>query len=277
MSNNKGANKYAHLMTPPKSLKLEFTKAADYDRVNFMFDKGLLKKIDPLGYVAKRLDADFRRAVNGGSTVILGDENDHVRTLVMNYQMHEDRTAPKTDPHDYTELGSVMAVIQGYKSAFLLAAAIGLKEWWAHPPQKKLVTEIKHSNLAPIAIYKALGWVPVTDTQEVDDLFYLCYENVADDQGNAISGPPMSEKSDIGFYQQIDSTLAAEAQVILEFINQGGLKNKHGDFIPVDFSGLDDVGLTRPRLEAIAKGETSKDKLLKIGGGGAALSAKPAP
>jgi hypothetical protein len=191
--------------------------------------------------------------------------------------MHENKALPKTSPHDYTELGSVMAVIQGYKSAFLLAAAVGLKEWWSHPPQEKLVTEIKHSNKAPISIYKALGWVSIDDPAEVDKLFYLCYENVADEHGNAISGPPMAEKSDIGFYQQIDSTLAAEAKVILEFMNQGGLKNKHGDFIPVDFGGFDDVGLTRPRLEAIAKGEMSKDKLLKIGGSGTSPAAPSAP
>lgn len=258
-------NKYAHMTQPVKSLKMVFSEATDYDRVNLLFDKPVLKQVDPLGYVAKRLEADFRRAVDGGNTVFLADENDHVRTLVMNYQMHLDRTAPKTDPHDYTELGSVMAILQGYKSAFLLAAAIGLKEWWCHPPSEKLVTEIKHSNMAPIAIYKALGWVPVDDPKIVDELFYLCYENVADEHGNPISAPPLSEKSDIGFYQQIESTLVEEAKVILQFMNQGGLKNKKGDFIPVDFSALDKIGLTRPRLEALAQGETSKTKLLNIG------------
>jgi hypothetical protein len=61
MSSDKSSNKYAHLTTPPKSLRIAFSQAADYDRVNFMFDKGLLKQVDPLGYIAKRLEDDFRR------------------------------------------------------------------------------------------------------------------------------------------------------------------------------------------------------------------------
>jgi len=256
--------KFAYLLKTPKSLKLEFSKAADYDRINRMFDSFLLKQVDPSGHIAKRLEPDFRRAVNGGNAVFLGDEDKNIRTLAVNYQMHENENHAKGAQHDYTELGSVLSCMQGYRSGFLLTAVITLKEWWCHPPKKCLFTEIKHNNVAPIKIYKTMGWKLLIDKKEINNLFFLCYKNVADDNGKPVSGPPLAEKNNIGFYRQVDSALAIQARVILDYMDQGGVTNKAGNLIPVDFSDLEHVGLTRPRLEAIAKGETSRQKLRRV-------------
>ena len=72
-------NKFVHLLQKPKALTVEFSKAASYDRFNAMFDPALLKQMDLTGYVAKRLEPDFRRAIKKGCAVALSDENQHVR------------------------------------------------------------------------------------------------------------------------------------------------------------------------------------------------------
>lgn len=264
-------NQFKHLLKKPQTLKLEFSQASEYDRFNELFNPKLLKAMDPTGYVAKRLDPDFRKAVKDGCAIGLSDENSHLRTLVVNYHFFDKQKSKKQ--HDYTELGSVLSCMQGYGSGGLLAAALGLKEWFNHPPKKAFVTEIKHDNVAPTKIYKMLGYEPLNDKKMVDRLFYLCYSNVADDQGNPVSGPPMDEKDNIGFYEHTNKTVISEAGILLKFMDQGGVTNKQGDLIQVDFSDLDRVGLTRPRLEAISKGELSRKKLMKIG----ANKGSPAP
>lgn len=247
-------------------LRLEFSKAADYDRANIFFDPTIKSQIDPYNYVAKRVETDFRYAIDNGNAAFLSDDNNDVQTLVMNYHVNEGGPAVPGQQHEFTELGTTISRLQGYHSATLVAAALALKEWWAHPPQHLLMTEIKHSNIPPQKIYKMLGWEPVTDPDLVDRLIVLTYKTVPDETGaGLIPVPTGTEKDDIGFYSFVDKAIAEQAKAVLKFMDKGGIYNaKTNHFIPVDFSDLDRVGLTRKRLEAMAQGETARDKLRQI-------------
>jgi hypothetical protein len=121
------------------------------------------------------------------------------------------------------------------------------------------MTEIKNDNVAPQKIYKALGWEPVADGPLIDELIEAAYKTCPED------APEGEDRKKIGYYYCPDKAIAVQAGLVLKFMDAGGVVNpKTGDFIPVDFSELEDVGLTRPRLTAMANGLLDREHIKKI-------------
>jgi hypothetical protein len=58
--------------------------------------------------------------------------------------------------------------------------------------------------------------------------------------------------------------LANQAHVLLDFMDKGELKDKQGNIIKLDLTALNDAGLTRARLEAMAEGEANKRVLRRL-------------
>ncbi len=251
----------------PCKLKLEFSKAADYDRVNRLFDPALKSRTDPKSYVVKRLDSAFRDAIDQGAAALLSDENDEIQTITIAYRAHESDAPAPQQPHDFTEIGSSMARMAGYNSARLIVAAIALSEWWRSPPAEVMVAEIKNDNKPSLTAYRdVLGWEKLDDCQQIIRINSATDKTLADENDKG-QGPvcSMYGTSAASWYMCTAQTLATQARVLLEFMNQGGLLNKNtGDYVPVDFSALHQAGLSRPRLEEIAKGQVARDLLLKI-------------
>ena len=257
----------------PRSLKLEFSKAADYDRLNAAFDPKRLRRIDPHGYVARRLESHFRQAVENGNAAFLTDNDEgpkeQVKGMLIAYHFPEYiDDLPLKNTHTYTEFGTAMSYIPGYGSAKLIMAALALKEWLQHPPSRKYVNEIENSNTASAKTYRDhLKWEAVDDEQERSTLFDILYRNVTSDSGQGIGRPPPpSKQKDKTFYSLTDHALQIHARILLDYIDAGGINNKQGEFIPVDFTALDEEGLSYARLSAIAAGQTSRQAIMKIGG-----------
>jgi hypothetical protein len=264
-----GAQPESNARVTPGSLKLEFSKAADYDRIQALFEPVTLRQIDPQGFVVKRLDADFRAAIAVGSAGFLSDKKGDIQTLTIAYHTFINENRAPTQTHDYTEFGTGLSRIPGFNSAQLVMAALAIHEWWAYPPAEKIFNEINNTNLPSVKTYRDhLAWEEITDQKEIDTLFDCCYRNVAQDCGAGIGKPPPPEhRVNESFYVLTDKALATHARILLEFMKQGGLLNKRTqDKIPVDFSVLDDLGLTRSRLEALAAGQTSREQLRQMPG-----------
>lgn len=259
-------------MQKPRSLKLEFSKAADYDRLNAAFDPKRLHTIDPHGFVARRLESHFKQAVENGDAAFLADNDapsdEQVKGMLIAYHFPEYiNDTPVENTHTYTEFGTAMSYIPGYGSAKLIMAALALKEWLQHPPSKKYVNEIENINTASARTYRDhLKWEAVIDEQERSELFDILYRNVTSDSGQGVGKPPPpSKQKDKTFYSLTNHALQIHAQILLDYIDAGGITNKQGEFIPVDFSALDEEGLSYARLTAIANGETSRQAIMKIG------------
>lgn len=251
--------------TLPASLKLEFSKAADYGRIDALFEPAVKEKLDPGHYVYKRLEAPFRRAVESGAVALLSGDGGAVRTMTIAYRAHKDENAdPAAGPFDFSEFGTGLASLGGYKSAMLVMTALALREWWAFPPKDAIVNDIALSNAPSVAIYRdRLGWEEVTDPARLDLLYNVKYRSVAVDSGNGVGKPPpAADRAGHPFFVFTDKALAIHARALLDFMDQGGVLNrKTGHHIPVDFSALDAAGLTRPMLEAMAQGVTDRVQL----------------
>lgn len=247
--------KAADNVTHPKSLKLEFSKAADYDRVEALFDPAVKQKIDPHGYVIKRLESHFRKAVDEGAAGILSDENKHVRSLTVAYRVHGSDTPAAGAPHDYTEVGTSMTGLPGYNASRLVIAALAIREWLSHPPKFLLVADIKKENGASVKTYRdALGWRPLTNKILATHATIVTDKTVADEKNKAANNTTGNNAVSEWFVCD-NSSLATQAKVLLAFMDAGGILNKKtNDFIPVDFSVLEKEGLTRKKLESLASG-----------------------
>lgn len=243
----------------PKSLKLEFSKAADYARIDALFDPAVKQKIDPNGYVIRRLEDHFRRAIENGAAGMLTDENGHTRSLTIAYRVHGNDTPAPNDPHDFTEIGTSMTGLPGYNASRIVIAALAIREWLTHPPKHLLVADIKKANGASIKTYRdTLGWRPLTDTAVTAHASAVTDKTVADEIDKSVhtilAGSAVSE-----WFMCDDAALAMQAKVLLAFMDAGGITNKKtSDFIPVDFSALDPEGLTRKTLESLASGANSR-------------------
>jgi hypothetical protein len=248
----------------PRSLKLEFSKAADFGRINHLFDPAVKNAVDPHDHVYKRMDKDFRQAVEGGSAGMLSDENGEVMTLTIAYHTHAQANHAPSDPYEYTEFGTGLSRLPGFGSAQLVMAALALHEWLFAPPSRYMINIIDNTNAASIRTYRDhLGWQEITDPAERDVLFPAAYRSIDRDCGAGIGEPPQPEaRASESFYTLPDSAIATYARILLSFMAQGGVQNKTGQQIPVDFSGLDEAGLTRLRLDAMAHGVTDRAALL---------------
>lgn len=271
--------RFAEATKKPNSLKLEFSKASDRSRINDAVEPEKLGLIDPHGFVAKRLQDDFNAAVDNGSAAFLSDEHDDVRGLLFAYHYPEYQDdIPVLGTHEYTEFGTALSYMPGFGSAKLIMAALVLKEWWHNHPSEKIVNEIENINGPSITTYRdQLKWEAIDDHDEREKLFDICYKNVDEDCGNGIGMPPPdSKKPGKTFFGFTDQALQVHAQILLTYMDMGGIVNKKtGDLIPVDFSELDDIGLTRPRLEAMADGMNDRDVLRAIVPPNSGVQSKP--
>lgn len=246
----------------PTSLKLEFSKAADYNRVYQFFDPKLKDEIDTANYITTRIEDDLRKAINNGCATFLSNDKGDAMTLVIDYQIHMKDNPAKGERHDYTELATVMSRVdmRGFQSATLVVAATALKEWWAHPPKTALMTSIEHDNIPPQRMSKALSWSPVKDPAVIEDLLEAVYKSAVEDIPTE-----QEERDKIDFFICGDQAIMTQAKVLLHYMDLGKITNpKTGHAISLDLSALDRVGLTKLRLEAIANGNLSRDSLKKI-------------
>jgi hypothetical protein len=248
----------------PKSLKLEFSKAADYGRITKLFDPAIKNVVDPHDHVYPRKDKDFRGALAAGGAGMLTDENGDVMTLTVAYHTHASDNPGPNDPYEYTEFGTGLSRLPGFGSAQLVMAALALHEWLINPPSKYLVNSIDNTNAASIRTYRDhLHWQPITDPAELDTVLNATYRNIDRDCGAGVGKPPPpAARGKETYYAFTDESLAIHARILLSFLDQGGLLNKTGQKIPVDFSGLDEAGLTRSRVEAMARGVADRAVLL---------------
>ncbi len=256
-------------MNVPQYLKLEFSKAADYGRISALFDPAVKNNADPDNYIAKRLERVFRRTMETGSVAFLSDENNTPVVFTAAYHAHEDTKTDPSEQHDYTEFGSSLTLLpRGYASSLPVIAALAIREWLYNPPRKAIAADIKPQNIASVKVYQSsLGWALVEDEEKRKGLDVSCWRTVPDESDS--SGEKGLEfVPDVGYsmdwFECDASTIALQARILLECMKQGGLSNKNGDFIPVDFSCLDQEHITKTRLESMAAGNTSREELSQI-------------
>ena len=257
--NGNAADNVSH----PKSLKLEFSKASDRTRINALFDPAVKQKIDPHGYVIKRLENHFHKAVDGGAAGVLTDENQNVRSLTVAYRVHGSDKPAAGAPHDYTEIGTSMTGLPGYNASRLVIAALAIREWLSYPPKFLLLADIKKENAASLKTYRdALGWRPLTNQILATHASIVTDRTVADEKNKAVNNTK-GENAVSEWFVCDNATLATQAKVLLAFMDAGGVLNKKtNDFIPVDFSALENEGLTRKKLESLASG--AKPQALRV-------------
>lgn len=250
---------------PPARLKLEFSTAADAQRIGRLFDPAVKDAADPQHFVDKRLRDVFNKAVAAGCAATLSDEAGHVQALTVAYHLSDTGAQ-----HDHSEFGSTLSLMQGFQSTAPIIAALALREWFKHPPANEMAAEIRQDNIPSVKIYKEkLGW-EVVDSKAANaalnaSSWRTIPDEAADPSGNTGLAQVPAEAKDMDWYACTDKALARQASTILEAMKQGGLTNKKtGAFIPVDFSALEKEGLSRARLEALARGVTSRAQLTKI-------------
>lgn len=253
----------------PRSLSLIFSRAADYNRIDALFDPAVKSTIDPQSYVVKRIDHHFRHAINTGGAAMLCDARGDVMALTMAYRVPHTHRGANDNTHDVTELGTSLARLPGYNSAKLVVAALTLREWWHHPPGDSMIAEIKRDNIASLKTYiDGLHWQPVFDAPHSARLYDATDATLVDDKDKG-AGDPHADltKAKSLWHRCDDATVRQAARVVLDFMAQGGLKHKSGDHIHVDFSDLARHGLTPERLRAIAAGQTDRAVLKSLKSG----------
>jgi hypothetical protein len=250
----------------PGKLTLAFSQAADYQKIDKMFDPLLKEKMDPEGYVKKRYDPAFKKAVDEKGATFLKDDKDNVFTLTIAYKLHEPGSDLKKDTHQYTEIGTSLARMQGYKSAQLVIAALAINEWLKAAPAKDIVADIKEENVPSVKVYQnALSWEAEPDSPALDGFFEASYATITDDEGNPCPPPDKEERDSITMHASKDAALSMMAQILLEYMKQGELFNKHTEHtIPLDLSALEEEGLTKDRLEAIVGGNRDQKQILRL-------------
>lgn len=245
-------------MTPkaPSSLRLAFSRAADGGFIRSLFDPATKNSFDPNSYVAKRDDAVLDCTISIGGVAMLQDDAGEIHTMSAAYHLYSSTAAACGDSPDYAEIGTTLARLPGYNSARLVIAALVLREWWARKPHNHFVAEIDAGNGPSIKTFNgALGWPKLTDPAKQQELQVLCDTALAPEE----RGKP------VDWYYCDESLIARQAAVVLSFMDQGGLHNKHtGGTIAVDFSELAASGLTRQRLDVMAKGTTDKARILTL-------------
>lgn len=243
-------------MTPlPGKLTLEFSRAADKPRLMYMFNPAVKNVSDPNGFVAQREPAVIDHALARGGVLFLNDEHGEAQTVTATYHLH-DKNQPRTQRHRYTEVGTTLARLPGFNSARLAITAMTLKEWWTAAPRERFIAEIDVANSGSLhTFFNGLKWKHVTDKNKTTALQSLCDEGLA----------PSERGLPVEWFTTTPAVLKNQARILLDFMDQGGLINKKtGTLIPVDFSALDHVGLTRKRLEAMAAGTLKRRDLLAI-------------
>ena len=232
----------------PSKLKLAFSKAADINRISKFFAPEIKTRIDPKNFVVKREKPIFDATVSNGRAAFLYDPaTGEAYSLTMAYHVNDNGR------HKHTEIGTSITRLGGYKSAQLVVAAMALKEWWTSAPSGLVVTEILPDNVPSLKVYRDhLGWAPVTNPDKVEELARLCNEHISEED----KGRPTI------WFSCNDSVLPKMAQILLDYLDDPSLRNKHtGHSVGLDLGALQMIGLTRTRLEAIAKGITDRKQI----------------
>ena len=239
----------------PKSLKLVFTDAARLSAINDMFNPAHKSKIDPHDYVVKRESGIFEKQIKGGHGSLLIDEKGAAFALTMAW--HAAANDNKGKPyHRYTEMGTTLTSMAGFHSAQAVVAALVLHQWWNHNPKNKLVAEILEENGASQKLFRnTMQWSVIKRAATIQDINNRCNANVVEDNNG---GKPHH------WFECKKESLSAMARALLAVQDCGALNRKDGHKIAIDLSALNDVGLTRPRLEALAAGVTGKRALRNI-------------
>ncbi|MCK5517930.1 MAG: hypothetical protein KAI61_00815 [Alphaproteobacteria bacterium] len=250
----------------PKTLKLKFSKTTDFDRVSRMFEPEVKNVLDPDNHVARRLDSVLKKAVDSGRAVFMSDEKGDIKTMIVAYHAYIEKDHATDVQHDYTELGTMLSFIPGYKSSLLVTAVLALREWLNYPPVQKIAVNIEIKNDFSVkALEKILGWKTIRDKDQCISLDRACWKTVLDEKADPMRQVGFKDVpkglENMGWFECDGKVLARQAQIVLDSMKQGGFFNKQEHFIPVDFSTLEKEGLTRPLLEAIAVGVTSRDAL----------------
>ncbi len=242
----------------PDSLTLAFSEASDHKRIMRLFDPVVKDKIDPYHFVVKRNKKVMDHTIDNKGCAFLSDDKGRVHTLTMAYPIYKDKkNKTPQDLSDYTEIGSTLTRMGGYASGQLIVAALALKEWWERPPKNLIATEILGGNGPSIRTYSHyLQWEQIRNETLATDLHKLCNKIIADKD---------KDRPTIWFHASSATVMATQARILLEFMEQGGLLNKKtGHKIEVDFKALDQIGLTRKRLESVARGVTNRSVLKKM-------------
>ncbi len=238
----------------PGALTLAFTEATHIPRIYRLFDRDIKSRIDPTNYVVKRERNVFEDAIErGGGAVLYDPKNGDVHSLTMAYHVKSMKSFLQDKPHEYTEIGTSLTRLAHYRSAPVVAAAIALKEWWEGDNQTKIVTEILPDNVPSLGVYKnKLGWQAVDDDKQIHDMHTLCNESISLEDKNR---PTI-------WFEVNKAALSTMATLVLKYKDEGRLKHSgKAPDIALDLGALDDIGLTRKRLEAVARGHTNKELL----------------
>lgn len=230
------------------SLKLAFSKAADYDCVDSVFESATKQKLDPQNYIARRTDEAFRKAIDEGAACMLTDETGKLRGLTIAYRV----SADDGPDHHFTEFGTSVTSLPGYHSTRLIIAALAISEFLHNPPKTAIVADIKKANGASLKTYRdALGWLPLEDCELSRQATEVTDKTVASEQHKSKPGPDGLAPDEWHICDA--ATIAIQARVLLQFMDAGGITNRRtGDFIPVDFSALTGKGMDRPAIERLA-------------------------
>lgn len=235
----------------PSSLKLAFTNAIRQQAVNNLFDPAIKTKIDPMGYVVKRDAALFDRHIRGGHGSLLVNDQGDVFSLTMAWH-----AVANDNTHRYTETGTTLTRLQGFHSGQVVAAALVLKEWWNTPPKKKIVSEILEENIPSRKVFENLfHWRRINRKTTAQDIDAHCNGNVVED---------LNPGKKHFWYVCDDKSLPPMARSLLTLMDQGALIRKDGTQIKIDLSAMNEAGMSRARLEAIANGTVSRRALRKI-------------
>ncbi|MDP7141834.1 MAG: hypothetical protein QF692_08400 [Alphaproteobacteria bacterium] len=262
-------------------LKLSFSKAAaDRVKLDDFFHPTNKSKIDPDDYVLIRKDTYFDPALDK-ATAYLEDEDEIAHAVALSYRMNPPQNPPKNG-HDFSEIGTVLTDIKGFEIGALCIAACTLKEWWEAAPNRLFIANIKDDNTSSIRTFQKLGWDPLHDPKLAQEIGEACDQSL-DDPSQAFIHKSQSTNPDDAetWYVMTPVSLCIQAQILIHFMDDGYLFNKRtGETIDLDLGALDDIGLTRPRLEYLAQGQLNKSILMQVNaknGFSGPLSPPPSP
>lgn len=244
----------------PARLKLSFSKAADEKAIHRLFEPHIKADIDPEDSVWKRQELYFNDAIDKGHAAILTDDNGHVHGLCFGYATSLDGDMDKSPP-EFVETGSVMTTIPGYSTAKVVVSAITLKHWWEAEPTESFSSAIKENNLASKISFEKMGWEKTKDPELSQKISDCCDQNTIPPENK-----PGVETESENWYVLGPEAIQTKAKILLDYMQSGVLLNKAtGHEIELDLSALEDIGLSIPRLEAMAyDGITDKDQLAAI-------------
>lgn len=242
-------------------LTLQFTSAADIPAFDTLFEPDIKEHIDPKGNIAKRQSKYYEEAIADGHAVYIKGEEQAAYSIGMAYHTSLDGDLDKR-PADYIEIGTMLSVLSRFNMSALTGSALTLKEWLNGPPVVGFASAIKSNNVGSILSFTRMGWIPEDNEDFYNPIIQSCDQNLVPNSNNKVPGPDDPPED---WYVLGPDALAAQAKILLEFLDRGTLYNKKTDeHIQIDLRDLDRVGLTRERLEAIALGETDRDVLLAM-------------